>query len=97
MTAIRAILMVSGDQLSVTITSYNKKHLYFEGDEDQAAQITFAIPPMVGGDVYTVSEGNLFERDDVMCLKIKDSGGLKIDVEIEFSENTVHKVLVVWH
>jgi len=96
MKAMKAILKIPGDRLSASIASDDGKRVHFNGDEDQAARMTFAIPPMVGGNMYTVSEGDLFERDDVMCLKIEDGAGLDNHVEIEFTGNSVQRVSVVW-
>lgn len=96
MTAMKAILKIPGDRLSASIVSDSETLVHFEGDEDQTARMTFAIPPMVGGNMYTVSEGDLIECGDVMCLKIEDGAGLDSDVEIEFADNIVRKVSVTW-
>lgn len=96
MTLTKATLKIPGNRLSATISSSDKGLVIFEGDEDQTARLTLAIPPMVGGNMYTVSEGELSKRGDVMCLRVEDGAGLGNDVEIEFTENTVQKVSVVW-
>lgn len=96
MTLAKAILKIPGSRLSATISSSDKGNIIFEGDEDQTARMAFAIPPMVGGNMYTVSEGELSKCGDVMCLRIEDGAGLDNHVEIEFTENTVQKVSVVF-
>lgn len=96
MTVAKAVLKIPGNRLKATIASLDDNHIHFEGDEDQTARMTMAIPPMVGGNMYTVSEGDLFERGDVMCFRIEDGAGLDNHVEIEFSGNVVQKVSVFW-
>ena len=95
MTSIKATLEIPGDRRSVKIKS-DDGYIYFDGDGDQAARITFAVPAMVGGNMYTVSAGELFDCGDVRRLKIEDGAGLDSDVEIEFANNTVRKVSVTW-
>jgi len=95
MNSMKVTLKIPGDRSSAKITS-NDGCIHFEGDGDQAARITFAMPAMVGGNMYTVSAGELFEHGDVMCLKIEDGAGLDNDVEIEFADNTVRRVSVTW-
>lgn len=92
----RAILKIPGDRVSATIVSVDDSCIYFEGNEDQTARMTFAIPPMVGGNMYTVSEGNLFGCGDVKCFKIEGGAGLGNDVEIEFKDNIVRRTSVFW-
>lgn len=96
MTFTRAILRIPGNRLSATISSNHKGLVLFNGNEDQTARITFAIPPMVGGNMYTVSEGELSERAGVKRLKIDDGAGLGSCVEIEFTDNTILRVTVLW-
>ena len=95
MTSMKAILEIPGDRSSAKIKS-DDGCVHFDGNGDQAARITFAMPAMVGGNMYTVSAGELFECGDVMCLKIEDGAGLDNDVEIEFADNTVRKLSVTW-
>ena len=97
MTTVRAILRIPGDRTSATIVAPDESVTYFDGNEDQALRISFCVPRFMGGDMYTVSEGHLFERGGVMCLRIEDGAGMGNDIEIEFDDKTVLKVAVTWN
>ena len=58
--------------------------------------MSFCLPPFMGGNMYTVSEGDLFEREYATCFKIEDGAGLGNHVEIEFRGNLVLRTSVFW-
>ena len=96
MTITSAVLKIPGDRTSATIAAEDGSVIHFAGDENQALRISFCVPRLLGGNMYTVSKGELFERGGLMCFKIKDGAGLDNDVEIEFNEESVHRVSIVW-
>ena len=96
MTEQKAVLKIPGDRTWARITTVDDDSVCFDGAEEQARRISHCLPPLMGGDIYAHSEGDLLERDGVMCLRIEDGAGLDNHVEIEFTENTVQKVSVVF-
>ncbi len=92
----KAVLRIPGDRSSARIMSVEDDLVYFDGNETQALRISFCLPRFVGGDVYTISEGTLYKCGTLTCFKIEDGAGLDNDVEIEFVDNVVKKVSVVW-
>jgi len=92
-----AILKIPSDRSSAKITSVDEQAVFFEGDENQALRISFCIPPIIGGEVYTYLKGDLMEKNGMMSLTIQDGAGLGNNVEIEFKSGVVHRVSVVWH
>ena len=96
MTLTTAVLKIPGDRMSVRVTSRDEKTVHLEGGEDQALRMSFCLPRLMGGDLYAHSQGQITERDGLMLFRIEDGAGLDNHVEIEFADNVVQKVSVVW-
>ena len=93
MTKIRAILKIPGNRRSAKITSEDDSYTYFEGDEDQAARITFAIPAMVGGNYYAYYDGELEQYDRYMVFTIS---GFDTKIEVNFDRCYIQSMKVIW-
>lgn len=96
MIATKAVLKIPGDRCFAKISTTDDATNYFVGDEEQARRISHCLPPLIGGDTYAYTQGDLFERGELMCFKIEDGAGLGNDVEIEFKDNFVYRASVVW-
>ena len=96
MKTMNATLKIAGDRRSAQITSNHDGSIFFEGGEEQAIRMSFCVPRFVGGDVYAVLQGELTKRDRLMVLTIEDGAGMDNHLEIEFADNKVTKVSVIW-
>ncbi len=96
MTSTAATLYIPGDRSSARIAAPDGSTAYLEGDETAAIRISTCVPPMVGADTYAAATGQLAQKDGLQVFVIRDGAGLGADVEVEFAENRVQRVSVLW-